>query len=83
MLADYFTKPLQGALFYKLRDRIMNIDPSSEYHSSAHRSVLRNVENNDHPDDVTTNTFVRGEGVRSDIRGGMRTTEKGCVEGHQ
>ena len=23
MLADYFTKPLQGALFYKLRDRIM------------------------------------------------------------
>ena len=37
MLADYFTKPLQGALFYKLRDRIMNIDPSSEYHSSAHR----------------------------------------------
>jgi len=40
MLADYFTKPLQGVLFYKLRDSIMNIDPSSEYHS-GHRSVLR------------------------------------------
>ena len=39
MWADYFTKPLQGALFYKLRDLIMNIDSSSEYHSS-HRSVL-------------------------------------------
>jgi hypothetical protein len=39
MLADYFTKPLQGVLFYKLRDSIMNIDPSSEYHS-GHRSVL-------------------------------------------
>ena len=39
MVADYFTKPLQGALFYKLRDYIMNIDPSSEYYS-CHRSVL-------------------------------------------
>jgi hypothetical protein len=41
MVADYFTKPLQGALFYKLRDLIMNIDPKSEYHSSHHRSVLK------------------------------------------
>ena len=42
MLADYFTKPLQGALFYRLRDQIMNIDPSSTYHSSSscQRSVL-------------------------------------------
>jgi hypothetical protein len=40
MLADYFTKPLQGVLFYKLRDYIMNIDSSSEFHSS-HRSVLK------------------------------------------
>jgi hypothetical protein len=41
MWADYFTKPLQGALFYKMRDQIMNIEPNSEFHSSAHRSVLR------------------------------------------
>jgi hypothetical protein len=42
MVADYFTKPLQGALFYRLRDHIMNIDPSSPYHSSrsSPRSVL-------------------------------------------
>jgi hypothetical protein len=42
MLADYFTKPLQGPQFRKLRDRIMNIAPSSAYHSSnsGHRSVL-------------------------------------------
>ena len=45
MIADYFTKPLQGVQFYKLRDHIMNIDPSSPYHS-GHRSVLEN----DHPD---------------------------------
>ena len=39
MVADYFTKPLQGAAFYKLRDQIMNIASSSPYHSSQ-RSVL-------------------------------------------
>jgi hypothetical protein len=44
MWADYFTKPLQGALFYKMRDQIMNIEPSSEFHSSAHRSVLGEAE---------------------------------------
>jgi hypothetical protein len=43
MVADYFTKALQGRLFYKLRDLVMNIGPSSKY-SSAQRSVLRNGE---------------------------------------
>jgi hypothetical protein len=42
MVADYFTKPLQGRPFRKLWDYIMNIDLSSKYHSSnsVHRSVL-------------------------------------------
>ena len=40
MIADYFTKPLQGKQFYKLWDQIMNLDLSSKYHSD-HRSVLR------------------------------------------
>jgi hypothetical protein len=40
MWADYFTKPLQGEQFYRLRDQIMNIDSTSPYHSS-HRSVLK------------------------------------------
>eukprot|EP00934_Nitzschia_sp_Nitz4_P002612 Nitzschia sp. Nitz4//scaffold489_size5144//31//2646//NITZ4_009230-RA/size5144-processed-gene-0.1-mRNA-1//1//CDS//3329552897//2602//frame0 len=44
MVADYFTKPLQGRLFYKIRDKIMNIDPTDNYHSD-HRSVLRKCEN--------------------------------------
>jgi hypothetical protein len=39
MWADYFTKPLQGLLFYKLRDWIMNVSPNSKYHSGT-RSVL-------------------------------------------
>jgi len=39
MLADFFTKPLQGKQFYKLQDQVMNIDPDSKYHSD-NRSVL-------------------------------------------
>lgn len=39
MWGDFFSKPLQGKLFFGFRDLIMNIDPSSLYHSS-HRSVL-------------------------------------------
>jgi hypothetical protein len=39
MMADFFTKPLRGSLFRKLRDHNMNIDANSKYHSN-HRSVL-------------------------------------------
>ena len=53
MCADFFTKPLQGMLFYRLRDLIMNIAPESPYHLS-HRSVLKDTgegcnEYNDNP----------------------------------
>jgi hypothetical protein len=46
MLADFFTKPLQGSLFIKLRNRILNIDSSDipEDDSSEPRSVLE-IEN--------------------------------------
>ena len=39
MLADYFTKPLQGQQFKTFRDRIMNINPD-ERASQDYRSVL-------------------------------------------
>jgi hypothetical protein len=39
MVADYFTKPLQGALFYKFRDQILGLVPMETIHG-AHRSVL-------------------------------------------
>ena len=42
MRADFFTKLLQGMLFYRLRDLIMNLAPESPYHSS-HRSVLQDT----------------------------------------
>jgi hypothetical protein len=41
MVADFFTKPLQGIQFKKFRDLIMNIDPSTDS-SKDQRSVLKN-----------------------------------------
>jgi hypothetical protein len=32
MVADYFTKPLQGALFYKVRDQILGLAPMETIH---------------------------------------------------
>jgi hypothetical protein len=43
MLADYFTKPLQGSQFKTFRDRIMNHNPDSEP-SLDYRSVLEKAE---------------------------------------
>ena len=39
MVANYFTKPLQGALFRKMRNLIMKIDPTTASRWD-HRSVL-------------------------------------------
>jgi hypothetical protein len=46
MVADYFTKPLQGELFYKFRDQIMGVVPMDTI-SGDHRSVLDDKSN--HP----------------------------------
>ena len=40
MLADFFTKPLQGTLFRKFRNIIMNCDPASTTGLEDRRSVL-------------------------------------------
>ena len=39
MAADYFTKPLHGALFYKFRDQVMGLEHMQRIHV-GHRSVL-------------------------------------------
>jgi hypothetical protein len=41
MIADFFTKPIQGKMFSILRDLILNIKTSGE-----HRSVLVNKDQN-------------------------------------
>jgi hypothetical protein len=45
LIADYFTKRLQGKISIK-RDVIVNIDSDDKYHSN-HRRVLGNDENYD------------------------------------
>jgi hypothetical protein len=44
MVADYFTKPLQGILFYKFRDQIMGVVPMDTI-IGDHRSVLGDISN--------------------------------------
>lgn len=67
MIADFFTKPLQGSLFQRLRDTIMNIDPATEH--SEHpdqRSVLEishEVSKNDSNNDWTVVTRQKGRRV--------------------
>jgi hypothetical protein len=43
MVSDYFTKPLQGSLFRKMRGQIMNVDPDA-MDGWDHRSVLEDCD---------------------------------------
>ena len=56
MTADYFTKPLQGALFKKFHEQIMNLNPMATGSQDC-RSVLRKPDTQDcqdlqHADDL-------------------------------
>jgi hypothetical protein len=77
MLADFFTKPLQGMQFRTLRNQIMNIAPSSAYHSSTpgHRSVLKiKSPGAPPPDDISTSaTSTRSY---KEVLMGSETTKK-------
>ena len=48
--ADFFTKPLEGKLFFELRDRIMNVAPTAmgglarSYRACVHGGVLGAVQ---------------------------------------
>jgi hypothetical protein len=59
MVADYFTKPLQGVLFYKFHDQIMGVVPM-DTNTGDHRSVL-DVESDDpsSPKKLSRNPSVR------------------------
>jgi hypothetical protein len=71
MVADYFTKPLQGAHFKKLRDIIMNVDSSSKYYS-AQRSVL-----SPESDDTVEKADVAKKKVSKVIRFAQDIVERG------
>jgi Reverse transcriptase (RNA-dependent DNA polymerase)/Zinc knuckle len=68
MVADFFTKPLQGSLFKKFRDQIMNVDPTANS-MQDHRSVLRNPdENKRHENDEWTVVHKRKKGKATSPR---------------
>ena len=61
MVADYFTKPLQGALFYKFRDQKMGVVPMDTI-KGDHRSVLDDESNHDYNDPSSqTKTIARSK----------------------
>ena len=86
MHADFF-KPLQGMLFYHLRDLIMNIAPESPYHSS-HRSVLKDTDEgcnkcNDNPAQETETssgacTTARKASISSDLTNNSTQDRVSC-----
>jgi hypothetical protein len=53
MLADFFTKPLQGGLFKTFRNQIMNYNPVADS-DQDYRSVLSLVESEPRTDDGWT-----------------------------
>jgi hypothetical protein len=60
MIANYFTKPLQGASFTKLRNEIMNVNPDHvDYALEDCRSVLNLANGTSWP---TTNGHVASDG---------------------
>ena len=62
MMGDYFTEPLQGSLFKKYQNMMMNV-PSTKV-SQDHRSVLKHENMQDTLSNVYTNecTSLRGRG---------------------
>lgn len=58
MIADYFTKPLQGTPFRKFRDDIMNIDPRL-VPAMDHRSVLGMESSDSSSNDSIDNWIIR------------------------
>jgi hypothetical protein len=71
MIADFFTKPLQGGLFIEFRDMIVNIAPGNQ-DDPDHRSVLEQVSANDTGGPWTV---VRGKKFRVRIKSEDRASE--------
>ena len=55
MIADYFTKPLQGTIFRNFRDFIMNNGPPPKHRTGDRRSVLENNKTSEEQTDGQSN----------------------------
>ena len=70
MLGDFFTKPLQGAQFARMRSKILNLPSSSS--TAVQRSVLKSAKKNDGSNEKMTrlSTRLKSGGSRAVIGGG-------------
>ena len=71
MIADFLTKPLQGALFRKFRDRIMNVDPLTiAQWTGSQECVEKNdrSESTDVPNADDGWTIVPGKRTRASVK---------------
>jgi hypothetical protein len=78
MVADYFTKPLQGELFYKFRDQIMGVVPMNNI--GDHRSGLgHKVTNSVTPKKAAQSTRVQTKGKSQSWADMVRTRPPGIL----
>jgi hypothetical protein len=63
MLGDFFTKPLQGSAFAKMRDKILNLP--STVNNAVHRSVLRTDKIMKKPMESEDKIATRGSGTNN------------------
>jgi len=70
MLGDFFTKPLQGTQFTRMRSKILNLPSSSS--TAVHRSVLKNAKKDDGngSKNITRLSGTASGGSRAVIGGG-------------
>ena len=81
MLGDFFTKPLQGTQFIRMRSKILNLPSSSS--TAVHRSVLKSAKKNDGSGSKSTaglSTRLESKG-RNVIIGGKDGNSKNYAAG--
>jgi hypothetical protein len=84
MIADFFTKPLQGTLFQKFRDFIMDADPlPTQSRLEDRRSVLGNVSNVIEELRHDSTTLVHDSGSRVIRQGGVQTVQDWTTVDHE
>ena len=81
MLGDFFTKPLQGTQFARMRSKILNLPSSSS--TAVHRSVLKNAKKNDRSGSksITRLSSTENDGSRAVIGGGDGNSRNYAVKG--
>jgi len=81
MLGDFFTKPLQGTQFVRMRSKIPNLPSSSS--TAVHRSVLRNAKKNDENggESITRLSGTEHDGSRAVIGGRDGNSRNYAVKG--